>query len=166
MALVKGPWELEWGANPIVQVEEIEVDFTVDSEDYTTVQHQTYELDGSVKASVMLTLLATDITALAVVLPDYFVAMGGTMSSGETVEDEDGAIDYVATCDTPTNNDLDISSCADPAQVFRIKNARTKIDSISFDDKVRKVVVKFVGEAEPGDATIQFFPAGGLSAVS
>ncbi len=166
MALVKGPWTLEWGINPILQVEEVEIDFSVDSEDYTTVQHQTYELDGSVKASVMLTLLATDIAALAVVLPQFHVANGGVMSSGETVTSVGGAIDYAANCDALTYNDLDITSCADPGQVLRIKNARTKIDSISFDDKVRKVVVKFVGEAEPGDGTIQFFANGGLSIPS
>ena len=163
MALVKGPFTLEWGANPILQVEEIALDYSQDSEDYQTVQHQTYELDGSMKAVVSLTLLATDMPALAIVLPQFFVPEGGFLSSGEEVTSPEGAIDFFTSCDDLTYNDLDISSCDTPAQVFRIKNARTKLESVDIDGKVRKVVVKFVGEAEPGDSVIQFFVEGGIS---
>lgn len=162
MAIVKGPWTLEWGNNPVLQVEEIAVDYSQDSEDYMTVQHQTYELDGSMKANVSLTLLASDLPALAIVLPQFFVPMGGFLSSGEEVTSAEGAIDLFSSCDELIYNDLDISSCDTPSQVFRLKNARTKIDSVDINDKVRKVVIKFVGEAEPGDSVIQFFVAGGI----
>jgi hypothetical protein len=166
--LVRGPFDLTWGANTLASIEEISVDYSVDSDDYQTVQHQTYELDGAIKATVTLTFLASDVPALAAVVPQYHVDNGGTMSTGEIVDDADGAIDVVALdCDeAAVYNDLDIVACGNPGQVFRLVNARTKIDSIEFDDKVRKVMVKFVGEPAQGQANVQFFKDGTLSNVS
>lgn len=168
MALVRGPWDITWGVNTIGNIEEIEVEYEQDSEDYTTVQHETFELDGPIKSTVMLTLLSTDVAALAAVLPQYHVANAEELSTGETVDDEDGAIDVTAVnCDTvPVYHDLDITSCGDPGQTFRLVNARSKIDSIEFDDKIRKVVVKFVGEPEAGEANVQFFKEGTIAVVS
>lgn len=168
MALVRGPFDLKWGGNTLLNIEEVSVDYDQDSEDYTTVQHQTYELDGPIKASVTLTLLASDVAALSVVLPQFHVANGGTMSTGETVANAYGAIDVVALdCDnTDVYNDLDVISCANPGEVFRLVNARTRIDSIEFDDKVRKVMVKFVGEPAQGDGNVQFFKEGTINVAS
>lgn len=168
MTLVKGPFDITWGGNTLLSIEEISVDYEQDSEDYTTVQHQTFELDGAIKASTTLTLLASDVSALAAVLPQHHVLNGGTMSTGETVNNASGAIDVVALdCDTsPVYNDLDITSCANPGQVFRLVNARTRLDGIEFDDKVRKVTVKFIGEPAQGDANVQFFREGTISVVS
>lgn len=168
MALVRGPFDISWGGNTLTNIEEISVDYEQDSEDYTTVQHQTYELDGPIKSSVTLTLLASDVAALAAVLPQYHVSNGGVMSTGETVNNANGAIDVLAlNCDeSPVYNDLDIVSCANPGEVFRLVNARTKIDSIEFDDKVRKVMVKFIGEPAQGDGNVQFFKEGTISVVS
>lgn len=168
MALVIGPFNLTWGANTLNNIEEISNEYAQDSEDYTTVQHQTYELDGAIKSTVTLTLLASDVPALAAVLPQHHVANGGTMSTGETVTDIAGAIDMAAgDCDDDTvYNDLDIVSCANPGQVYRLVNARTKLDGVEFDDKIRKVMIKFVGEPAPGEANVQFFKEGTLSNVS
>jgi len=168
MALVRGPFDITWGANTLSNVEEIENEFEQDSEDYTTVQHNTYQLDGPIKATVTLTLLASDVAALAAVLPQYHVANGGTMSTGETVTDSDGAIDVAAlSCDDdPVYNDLDIVSCGNPGQVYRLVNARTKIDSIEFDDKIRKVAVQFIGEPAQGEANVQFFKEGTIAVAS
>lgn len=168
MALVRGPFDITWGANTLTNVEEIANDFSQDSADYTTVQHQTFQLDGPIKASVTLTLLASDVPALAAVLPQYHVVNGGTLSTGEVVTNEDGAIDIAAaSCDDdPVYNDLDITSCGGPGDVYRLVNARTKVDSIEFDDKVRKVMVQFIGEPAPGDANIQFFKEGTIAVVS
>lgn len=164
---VKGPFDLVWGDNTLQQVEEISVDYSVDSEDYQTVQGQTFELDGPMKATVSITLLANDIAALSIVLPQFHVANGGVMSTGETVSNADGAIDVVANCDDdPVYNDLDIISCANPGQVQRLVNARTKLDSFEYDNKIRKVVVKFIGEPAQGDATVQFFKEGTINVVS
>lgn len=168
MALVRGPFDLTWGGNTITEVETIAVDYAVDSTDYQTVQHQTFELDGSTKASVTLTLLASDVAALAVVLPQFHVANGGTLSTGEVVNNPGGAIDVAAaSCSSDTvYNGLIISSCANPAHVFRLVNARTRLDSIDFDGKIRKVTVKFIGEPEPGEASVQFFLDGTVTGVS
>lgn len=168
MALVRGPFDILWGGNTIQNIEEIEVEYEQDSEDYTTVQHQTYELDGPIKSTVTLTFLASDVSALAAVVPQYHVPNGGVMSTGETVNNADGAIDVVALdCDTaPVYNPLDIVSCANPGNVFRLVNARTKLDSIEFDDKIRKVMIKFIGEPAQGDGNVQFFKEGTINVVS
>jgi hypothetical protein len=167
--LVKGPFDLKWGSNTLVDVSEIALDFNQDSNDYATVDNRNYTVDSAITASVSLTFLASDVPALAAVLPQYHVPNGGQMSSGETVTDTDGAIDVVAaSCDSdPVYNDLDVISCGVNGQVFRLKNTRTKIDSMEFaDNAVRTVTVLFVGEPDAGVANIQFFREGGISVVS
>lgn len=163
MALVKGKFDLTWGSNTLADIEEIDVAYEQASEDYSTVQHYTYEVDGAIKATVLLTLLSTDIPSLAAVLPQYYVAAGEELSTGETVDSSVGAIDVVPNCDAGVYNDLEITSCDNPGQVLRLVNARTKIDSISNDAMIRKFVIKFVGEAPQGQAPIQVFLNGGIS---
>lgn len=166
--LVRGPFDIVWGDNTLVSIEEISVDFSQDSDDYQTVQHQTFQIDGAIKATVTLTLLATDVAALAAVLPQYHVNNGAQLSTGETVSNADGAIDINALeCDVASvYNNLDIISCANPGQVFRLVRSRTKVDSIEFDDKLRKVMVQFIGEPAQGDGNIQFFKEGTVNTVS
>jgi len=162
--LVIGRFDLSWGNNTLADIEEIEVEYEQESEDYSTVQHATYEVDGPIKATVSLTLLSTDIASLAAVLPQHFVAQGEDLSTGETVDSSVGAIDIVPNCEDGTVfNDLEIESCGNPGQVLRLVNARTKLDSIENDAMLRKVVVKFVGESPQGVAPIQFFLQGGIS---
>lgn len=163
MALVTGKFDLTWGNNTLADIEEIAVEYEQASEDYSTVQHYTYEVDGAIKATISLTLLASDIPALAAVLPQYFVANGEQMSTGETVDSSVGAIDVIQNCDGAIYNDLEIASCNNPAQVLRLVNARTKIDSIENDAMIRKYVIKFVGEAPQGQAPIQEFMQGSIS---
>ncbi len=166
--IIRGPFSIKWGDNTISDVEEVSIEHEVDSEDYQTVQGRTLELDGSYKVTATLTLLASDIPALSAILPQYFVANGGTMSTGEHVNNADGAIDIkAASCDESiVYNHLDIISCANPANVLRIVNARTKIDGVEIDNKVQKVMVKFVGESDLNEATIQFFRQGTINVVS
>lgn len=166
--LIRGPFELKWGDNVISDVEEVSVEHEVDTEDYSTVQGRTIELDGAYKVTATLTLLASDIPTLAVLLPQYFVANGQVMSTGETVNNADGAIDVkAASCDeTLIFNNLDIISCANPANVLRIVNARTRIDGIEIDSKIQKVMVRFVGESAVDEATVQFFRQGTINVVS
>lgn len=169
MARVKGPFNALWGANELQDVSEISLEYDQSTNDYTTIDGRTFTIDGGITASVSLTLLSTDVPALAVVFPQYFVPNGGTLSSGETVSDVDGAIDIkAASCETePVYNDLDIISCGNPGQVFRLKNSRTRIDSMDFADSVlRTITVQFVGEPDQGEANIQFFKEGTISSVS
>lgn len=168
MSLIKGPFTIKWGNNTVVDVEEIDVEHEVDSEDYETLQGVTRVVDGSYKVGATITLLASDIPALAAVLPQYFVANGGVLSTGETVAHADGAIDVKpGACDDETvYNNLDVISCESLASVFRIVNARTRIEGIEFDNKVRKVMVMFIGEAAADEATVQFFREGTIAVVS
>lgn len=166
--IIRGPFEIKWGDNVISDIEEIDLEHSIDSEDYQTVQGRTLEIDGSYKATATITLLASDIPALAAILPQYFVPNGGILSTGETVNNADGAIDIKpAACDDELIfNNLDIISCGNPSQVLRITNARTKIEGVEVDNKVQKVMIKFVGEALPSEATMQFFRENTIAVVS
>lgn len=169
MALVRGPFELTWGDNTLVDISEVSIDYSQDSNEYTTTDNRRYTVDGPIAASITLTLLKSDVPALAAVLPQYHVAQGGTLSTGETVSSADGAIDVVAaSCDEESvYNNLEIVSCGTPGQVLRLVNARTKIDSIDLaDNAVRTVAVQFLGEPEQGQAAIQFFIDGTLNVAS
>ena len=169
MALVRGPFDLRWGSNTLQDVSEISLDYEQETNDYTTVDNRRYTIDGAITASVTVTFLGSDVAALAAVLPQFHVANGGTLSTGETVTDADGAIDVVAaSCESdPVYNNLDIVSCGANGQVFRLNNARTRIDSMEFaDNAVRTVSIAFVGEPAAGEANIQFFKENGINPVS
>ena len=168
MSLIKGPFTIKWGNNVIDDVEEISVEHSISSDEFETIQGKTYEIDGAYKVSAVITLLGSDITALAAVLPQHFVANGEILSTGETVTSATGAIDVVpGACDEAvTYNDLDIMSCASTSNVARIVNARTKIEGIEVDGKIQKVMVKFIGESATDEASIQFFTEGTIAVVS
>ena len=113
-------------------------------------------------------MLATDVPALAALLPQYHIADNATASTGETVDDAEGIIDLVpGGCDVePTYHNLIITSCGNPGEVFRMLNVRTEIDGVELDDKLRKVSVRMIGEAPQDMATIQFFAEGALGSIS
>jgi hypothetical protein len=163
MPLLTGGFTLTWGANTLEDIETIKIDYAQKSDDLETIQHSTYEVDGPIKVSATLTLLASDIASLAAVLPQNYVAPNDTLSTGESVDGSVGAIDIVETCDTPTYNDLEIASCNNPSQILRIVNCRTKLDGISVDATVEKWDIKFVGESGDGIAPVQAFLAGSVS---
>lgn len=166
--LVKGPFNLKWGDNTIQDVEEIEVDSEISRDDFETVQGKTITVDGSRKATVKLTLLASDIPALAAIMPQYFVPNGQVLSTGETVNHAEGAIDIAAAvaCDqSEITNNLDIIACGSPADVTRLVNARTSFEDIEFD-KIRKVGITFIGQPEGDEGIIQFFRQGTINVVS
>lgn len=166
--LIRGPFILKWGDNIIHDIEEIEIEHEITSDDFETLEGKTYEIDGPYKASATLTLLASDIPTLAVLLPQHFVPNGDEMSTGETVNNADGAIDvapHECSADLIYNN-LDIISCANPANVLRIVNARTKLEGFDIDNKIQKVMIKFVGESAADEATVQLFRQGTINVVS
>ncbi len=161
--LVRGPFTVDWGNNTLTDVEEVSIEYEQDSEEYSTIQQRTYQVDGAIKVSATITLLASDIEALAAVLPQYYIEDGSVLSTGETVDSSVGAIDVLARCGGDVYNDLTIKSCGNPSQVLRLVNCRTKIDSIENDKTIRKVLVKFIGESEQGQAPIQFFEEGAVN---
>lgn len=158
MSLVKGPFNFKWGANTINNVSDISVDYTVDTSDTTTLDGNKYTVQTGMATTVTLTLLDNDIASLAMLLPQFYVAQGGTLSTGETVANAAGAIDVTAaSCTTSdTYNQLDIYACGTNAQVLRLVRARTQIDSVDIADGLRTVTVMFIGEPASGDASIQF----------
>lgn len=166
--IVRGPFDIKWGDNIVADVEEVDVEHEIDSEDFQTVQGNTYEIEGPYKAVVTLTLLASDIAALAALLPQYHVQNGGVMSTGETVNNADGAIDIVPrSCDSGLiYNHLDIISCGNPGQVLRLVNARSVFDGAELDNKLQRVTVRFIGEPDGGEATMQMFKEGTINVVS
>lgn len=168
MQIVKGPFNIKWGDNVLSDIESIEVSSDISRDDYETVQGKTITIDGSRKASVKLTLLASDIPALSALMPQFFVANGGILSTGETVNHADGAIDIAAAVSCATAeifNNLDIEACGSPAEVFRIVNARSSFEDIEFD-KIRKVGITFIGQPVGSEGIMQFFKKGSITTVS
>lgn len=166
--LIRGPFTIKWGDNEIDDIEEISIEHNIDSDDLQTLQGKTFEVDGPYKVTATVTLLAADLPVLAALLPQHFVADGGVLSTGETVNHAQGAIDVKPhECDQSLiYNNLDIISCANPAQVLRLVNCRTKLDGIDLDNKLQKVMVKFVGESDANEATVQFFKQNSVHVVS
>ena len=166
--IVRGPFTIKWGDNEATDVEALDIEHEIDSEDFTTLQGRTVEIDGSFKASATMTSIDASIPFVAAFLPQHFVANGAVLSTGETVDHAEGAIDVVPkACDEEMiYNNLEIESCANPGQVVRLVNCRTKLESIELTDKIKKVAIKFVGEASTDQATMQFFRAGTISTVS
>ncbi len=165
--LITGPFEFKIGVDVLTDIEAIDFNYDVASTDYDTVQGKRRTAKGTHKVEVTITILGNDIPALAVALPQYFVPNGGTLSTGETVNDADGAIDVVpGGCDAgDVTNDIVITSCGNPGQVLRMPDAISEIDDVEFDGaNARKIMVKFTGQSDA--ATIQLFKEGAVSIVS
>lgn len=164
MALVKGPFTLKWGSNMLTNVKEISTNYDVESSDFKTLDGRTFKIEGAHSASVEVTLLESDVAAIRTILPQYYVAKNAKLSTGETVNNDAGAIDIVAAkCDTTTTSyDLDIVSCN--GQVTRLVNARSALSSTEFEDNVvRTVTITFTAEPKAGQAALQFFGDGHLT---
>lgn len=164
MALVRGPFQISWGSNSIIDVSEVTFNYDQAQNDYETIDGRTLHTAGAITASIELTLLSTDVDVLRVIFPQYYVEKGGTMSTGETVTDDDGAIDIVAaSCDTTdTKYPLDIISCT--GDITRLVNAKTQLSGVDLaDNSLRTVTVTFTGEPEQGEGILQFFKQNGIT---
>lgn len=157
MSLVKGPFNFKWGTQQLHNVSEISVDYSVETSDTATLDGNSINVQTGMTATVTLTLLDNDIASLATILPQYYKAVGEQLSTGATVVDPDGAIDITAaSCTTSeVHNDLDVIACGTGAQVLRLVNARTQVDSIDIGDGLRSVAIMFVGEPASGEAVVQ-----------
>ena len=167
--LVRGPYTLKWGENTIEGVTEISLNYDVATNDYETVQGQTFTVDGAITASVELTLLYSDVDSLRLLFPQYYKEKGETMSTGEEVLADEGAIDIeAAKCgETDVLYPLDILSCN--GEVFRLTNAKTSLSGMDIDGAAaRTVTVTFRGmPADEGAiASVQLFPKDGISTES
>lgn len=165
MALAKGPFEIKYGVDVLAGIETIDITTDITRDTYETVQGRSYEIATNKRVTVVATFLETDVASLSVVLPQYFVANGGTLSTGETVNDADGAIDITPdVCgEAGAATDLVITSCGNPGHVLRIPECETEWESIEMES-VRKVAVRFIGIST--DSIAQFFKEGAVSIVS
>ena len=165
MALVKGPFKIKWGNNTVHDVEEVEFEYEVESNDYKTVDGRTYKVQGAINASVSLTLLSTDVASLGVFLGDYHVRKNETLSTGETVDAEEGVIDIqAASCNgvPNTNYHLEIEACT--GDIVRLVNTKPTITNIELaDNSIRKVTLTFNAEPAQGQGVLQFFKKNGLN---
>lgn len=165
--LVKGPFSIKWGENAVLDVSEVGFNYDQTTNDYETVDGRTLHTEGAITATIELTLLSTDVDALKTIFPQYYVAPGGTLSTGETVASgSEGAIDIVAaSCDTSdTNYPLDIISCN--GEVTRLVNAKTRLSGINLENNsLRTVTVTFTGEPAQGQGIVQFFENGKITPV-
>lgn len=158
--IIRGPFNLKWGENTLEDVESISIEYNTESEDYTTHDGRVFKLDKSKSIVATLSVLSTDIASLALLLPQYLVPDGGTLSSGEVVDNSDGSIDVlpIGCDDSIVYDDLDIISCGNPGQITRIKNARTRISGIQIDGRIQKYVIDFIGEPTANMALLQVIP--------
>lgn len=153
--IVRGPFTLTWGGNTLADIESIDLEYDVDTDDYKANSGQVYEINKSIKASIKLTFLATDLASISAVLPQHFKAEGEQLGDGTFVFDERGALDIKPDdCDTEyIYNDLEIAACSEPNESFKLLHARTVIDGFEIG-KIRKIVIKFVGEPGAGQSLI------------
>jgi hypothetical protein len=163
--LAKGPFELQWNNGVLAGIETVAVTYTVKEDDLESVQGNTYTVFGAHKAGVEITLLETDVPSLAIVLSQYYVPMGGVLSTGETVTDVDGAIDIVPGQESDPHS-LIITSAGNPGQVVRLLEATTEISGMDITGTLRTLKVKFTGTPDQGKATMQFFKEGAIAVVS
>lgn len=168
MSLVKGPFDLQWGSNLLAGINSVKTTYKVNSSNYETVQGNDYTVYGSHLATIEIELIETDIASLAAALPQYFVANGGTLSTGEIVTDVNGAIDIVpGGLITPPAHGLIITSSGSPSQIARLVNATSEISAVDIDGaKLRRVSVIFTGSPASNEATMQFFKSGAISGIS
>jgi hypothetical protein len=166
MALVRGPFSVKYGANVLAGIDSdgVSFDYTVATDEQSTIQGKAYQVTGAHNASVDIQFLETDVPALAVVLPQYYVPNGGTLSTGEVVNSVDGAIEIIPSeCgEDADKTDFILTSCN--GHVLRLVDCTTNFTGIEIDGNVRKVTVKFTGESDAG--TLQLFKEGAVSIVS
>lgn len=164
MALVRGPFEAKYGVNVLADIEEVNLTYDIETNDHSSLQGRTFEVQGAHKVTLEVPFLESDVPSLAAVLPQHFVANGGTLSTGEVVNNAEGAIDVVPTqcAEDADTTDFILTSCN--GHVLRIVDVISEFGGVEIDGNVRKVTVRFTGASSAG--TIQMFKEGAVSIVS
>lgn len=165
MALVKGPFTIKYGSVELQDVSEISWDYSSDSTQPTTIDGRTYDIPTTTSASITVTLLGADIEALSLIFPQYAVASGGQLSTGETVSEDAFDLKAMSACgSTALEEDLEVIGCD---TTTRLVNAQAKISSISYEDNVVQTVeVQFTGMPNQGEGIIQMYKNGSLTPAS
>jgi hypothetical protein len=164
MALVKGPFTIKYGANQLEDVSEISWDYSSDSSNPTTIDGRTFDIPTTTSASIDVTLLGADITALGLIFPSYLVAAGGKMSTGETTTYDAFDCKAMSACGSVAlKDDLEVIGCE---TTTRLVNASAKISSIDYEDNVvQTVTVTFTGNPTAGQAVFQLYKNDSLTSA-
>ena len=107
----------------------------------------------------------TDITSLKAAIPQYWVANGATLSTGEVITDANGGIDIVPG-NTGTPRDLILVSANNPGQVMRLNDTTSEISGVDVTATIRKIKVKFNCQPTVGQSLLQFFKEGATPGIS
>lgn len=160
------PYEVTYGANVVKNITELTLNQERERETVQYLDGGTGRYNGNWDISVDITVAKDDIDTLAVLVPQYHVADGETMSTGEVVDNEDGAIDVsTANCDTDeVTQHLEIKACN--GRVLRIVDASSDLNTSTFNQNYGTTTVTFYGRAEGGRAAVQYFKAGSLTPAS
>lgn len=163
--IVRGPFNLIYGGNTLAEISTLKVDLSIDTTDTATVQGHKKRTFGAQMVNVTATFLESDVASLAIALPQYVVANGSTLSTGETVTDPAGAIDVVpGKTANATGSDLLIEAAGTNGQVGRVLDAISEISGWNVDEKAGTVDVQFTGQSDL--ATIQWFNKNAISNLS
>lgn len=163
----RGPYHLYYGGTDVSDVSDLSFDYSPDTQEYTNLLGNKRKITTGASASVSAKVLRSDIPTLAAMLPQYFVAMGEVLSSGETVTNTEGAIDVdLASCSAITfTDDLLIVDCTG-TQAMRYRNVETRIDGQDNNDNAL-LTWTVVFEASPqSGAPVQLLGAGDFSIES
>lgn len=160
--LVTGPFTVKFGSSVTLEdVSEISWDYSSDSTQPTTIDGRTYDIPTTTSASIEITLLGADIAVLSQIFPQYAVAAGGTMSTGETTDKAAFDCKAMSACGAVAlSDDLEVIGCE---YTTRLVNAKAKISSIDYEDNVvQTVTVTFTGNPSANEAVFQIYENGSL----
>ena len=151
-----GPYKVRFGSIEFEDVTEISWDYSADNNEQTMIDGRTKTIPTTTKASVSLTLYATDIQTLSLVFPQFAVPAGGTMSTGEKATTPAFDARAMSACGAVAlEDDLEIIGCK---LTTRLVNARATISSISYEDNVtQNIELTFTGQPSAGEAVFQMF---------
>src|SRR6478672_7792707 len=140
--IVIGPWDIEVGGTILGEIESLNFTYAVKSDTFDSLQGQSTTIYGAHSSEIEITLLDTDITSLKAAIPQYWVANGATLSTGEVITDANGGIDIVPG-NTGTPRDLILVSANNPGQVMRLNDTTSEISGVDVTATIRKIKVKF-----------------------
>lgn len=160
------PYTVEYGANAVSNITELALNMERERETVQFLDGGTGRYSGNWDVSVDITVAKDDVATLSVLTPQYHVAKNGILSTGEKVNDDDGAIDVAsASCDVDEDTEhLTITACN--GRVLRIVDASSDISTSTFNQNYGTTTVTFFGRAVGGRAAIQYFKEGSISQVS
>ena len=155
--MFKGPFTARFGAVSITDILDYSPSVDVTTNDYTTIDGRTLTPQAGINASVEVQLRNATVDAIAAVLPQYWVESGDQLSTGQTVENTDGAIDVVAAAcaEEDITHDLDLLDCTGQL-ALRLVRAKASLTNLEIQDSnLLTATITFNGQPAQGEAVLQ-----------